>query len=170
MKHEAVQNYYGEVLQGSSDLQTNACCTPDDMPDHLKKILSRVHDEVLTRYYGCGLIAPLDLEGMSILDPTKAKGLVYFSDADNVRSWQHAVEGSGKGKYFGGLDEGPVVAISKPGAGKAAFIGDQTTKTGVYAFGYENNGFMIIPPAALIVVGIIIWVQRSRNRALIEEN
>jgi len=68
MKHESVQNYYGEVLQSSADLQTNACCTPDDMPDHLKRILSKLHDEVLTRYYGCGLIAPLDLEGMSILD------------------------------------------------------------------------------------------------------
>ncbi|GLU42492.1 NADH:ubiquinone reductase (Na(+)-transporting) subunit D [Allomuricauda sp. NBRC 101325] len=48
-------------------------------------------------------------------------------------------------------------------------LGDPVTKTGLYAIGYENNGFMIIPPAALIVVGIIIWVQRSRNRALIEE-
>lgn len=49
-------------------------------------------------------------------------------------------------------------------------LGDPIAKTGVYATGYENNGFMILPPAALIVVGIIIWVQRSRNRALIEEN
>lgn len=49
-------------------------------------------------------------------------------------------------------------------------FGDPVTKTGLYSTGYENNGFMIIPPAALIVVGIIIWVQRSRNRALIEEN
>ena len=49
-------------------------------------------------------------------------------------------------------------------------LGDPIAKTGLYAIGYENNGFMIIPPAALIVVGIIIWVQRSRNPALIEEN
>lgn len=49
-------------------------------------------------------------------------------------------------------------------------LGDPIEKTGLYATGYENNGFMIIPPAALIVVGIIIWVQRSRNPALIEEN
>lgn len=49
-------------------------------------------------------------------------------------------------------------------------LGDPIAKTGLYALGYENNGFMIIPPAALIVVGIIIWVQRSRNPALIEEN
>lgn len=48
-------------------------------------------------------------------------------------------------------------------------LGDPVTKTGLYAMGYENNGFMIIPPAALIVIGIIIWVQRSRNRTLIEE-
>ena len=49
-------------------------------------------------------------------------------------------------------------------------LGNPIAKTGLYATGYENNGFMIIPPAALIVVGIIIWVQRSRNRALIEDN
>ena len=49
-------------------------------------------------------------------------------------------------------------------------LGDPVTKTGLYATGYENNGFMIIPPAALIVVGLIIWVQRSKNPALIEEN
>ncbi|MBL6611710.1 MAG: NADH:ubiquinone reductase (Na(+)-transporting) subunit D [Flavobacteriaceae bacterium] len=50
-----------------------------------------------------------------------------------------------------------------------AVLGDPIAKTGLYAYGYENNGFMIIPPAALIVVGIIIWVQRSRNPQLIEE-
>lgn len=48
-------------------------------------------------------------------------------------------------------------------------LGDPISKTGLYAIGYENNGFMLISPMALIVVGIIIWVQRSRNRALIEE-
>ncbi len=48
-------------------------------------------------------------------------------------------------------------------------LGDPIEKTGVYAFGYENNGFMLLAPMALIVVGIIIWVQRSRNEALIED-
>ncbi|TCI94324.1 NADH:ubiquinone reductase (Na(+)-transporting) subunit D [Tenacibaculum sp. M341] len=48
-------------------------------------------------------------------------------------------------------------------------LGDSVEKTGLYALGYENNGFMIMPPMALIVVGIIIWVQRSRNTALIED-
>lgn len=37
-----------------------------------------------------------------------------------------------------------------------------------YDWGYVNNGFMILPPMALIVLGIIIWVQRSRNKELIE--
>ena len=54
MKHESVQNYYGEVLQGSDDLQTNACCTPDAMPDHVKKILGQIHDEVLTNITAAG--------------------------------------------------------------------------------------------------------------------
>mgnify|MGYP003672634500 CR=1 FL=1 len=48
-------------------------------------------------------------------------------------------------------------------------LGDPIEKTGVYAFGYENNGFMLMPPMALIIVGLIIWVQRSRNKALIED-
>ncbi|MCB0396255.1 MAG: NADH:ubiquinone reductase (Na(+)-transporting) subunit D [Flavobacteriales bacterium] len=37
------------------------------------------------------------------------------------------------------------------------------------AHGYMNNNLMILPPMALIIVGIIIWVQRSRNTKLIEE-
>ena len=49
-------------------------------------------------------------------------------------------------------------------------LGDPIAKSGLYGLGYENNGFMLLSPMALIVVGIIIWVQRSRNKALIEEN
>jgi len=41
-------------------------------------------------------------------------------------------------------------------------------KLGFYNFGYEDNGFMILPPMALITVGLIIWFQRSRNKSLIE--
>ncbi len=40
--------------------------------------------------------------------------------------------------------------------------------TGLYSFGYENNGFMLLSPMALIAVGIYIWIQRSGNRKLIE--
>ncbi|NER09300.1 Na+-transporting NADH:ubiquinone oxidoreductase subunit D [Muriicola jejuensis] len=49
-------------------------------------------------------------------------------------------------------------------------LGNPIEKTGLYAMGYENNGFMLLSPMALIVVGILIWFQRSRNPALIEEN
>ncbi len=38
----------------------------------------------------------------------------------------------------------------------------------VYEMGYQNNGLMILPPMALIVVGIIIWVQRAKTPELIE--
>ena len=48
-------------------------------------------------------------------------------------------------------------------------LGDPIEKTGLYSMGYENNGFMLLSPMALIVVGIIIWVQRSKNNALIED-
>jgi Na+-transporting NADH:ubiquinone oxidoreductase subunit D len=43
-------------------------------------------------------------------------------------------------------------------------------KLGVYSIGYENNGMMILPPMALIVVGFIIWFQRSRDKSLIEKS
>ena len=49
-------------------------------------------------------------------------------------------------------------------------LGDPIKKTGLYALGYENNGFMLLAPMALIVYGIIIWIQRSRNTSLIEES
>jgi Na+-transporting NADH:ubiquinone oxidoreductase subunit D len=42
-------------------------------------------------------------------------------------------------------------------------------KLGIFTTGYKNNGLMILPPMALITVGIIIWIQRARNKKLIEE-
>jgi arsenite methyltransferase len=68
MKHEQIKDYYGKVLHGSDDLQTNACCTDTDLPDYIKSALSKVHDEVMARYYGCGLVNPAELKGMRILD------------------------------------------------------------------------------------------------------
>lgn len=48
-------------------------------------------------------------------------------------------------------------------------LGDPIAKTGLYALGYENNGFMLLSPMALITLGIIIWIQRSKNKKLIED-
>ena len=42
-------------------------------------------------------------------------------------------------------------------------------KLGLYGIGYENNGLMIMPPMALILVGIIIWIHRTRNKDLCEQ-
>ncbi len=41
-------------------------------------------------------------------------------------------------------------------------------KLGIYEMGYQNNGMLIIPPGALFIIGIIIWIQRSRNKKLID--
>ena len=49
-------------------------------------------------------------------------------------------------------------------------FGDYIEGDGLYSLGYVNNNMMILPPMALIIVGIIIWVQRSRNKALIEDH
>lgn len=49
-------------------------------------------------------------------------------------------------------------------------LGDPIEKTGLYSIGYENNGFMLLSPMALIVVGIIIWIQRTRNKELVEDH
>ena len=65
---QQVQDYYGQTLQQSSDLQTNACCTGAEPPQFLKTILARIHDQVMAKYYGCGLILPEALEGRTILD------------------------------------------------------------------------------------------------------
>ncbi len=42
-------------------------------------------------------------------------------------------------------------------------------KIGLFKIGYENNGLMIMPPMALILVGIIIWIHRTRNKDLQEQ-
>ncbi|MEE9447246.1 MAG: methyltransferase domain-containing protein [Arenicellales bacterium] len=69
-----VKEYYGEFLQSSEDLKTNACCTPGGTPDFLKTAMANIHDEVAAKYYGCGLVAPEELKGMRILDLGSGSG------------------------------------------------------------------------------------------------
>ncbi|MDQ9172106.1 methyltransferase domain-containing protein [Oxalobacteraceae bacterium R-40] len=68
MMHDIVQQYYGQTLQHSGDLKTSACCDISQVPGWLKPLLSRIHPEVLSRYYGCGLVCPPLLEGLRMLD------------------------------------------------------------------------------------------------------
>jgi SAM-dependent methyltransferase len=66
--HEVVQDYYGKQLQSTADLKTTACCDISSLPDWLKPLLGRIHPDVLSRYYGCGLVCPSLLEGCRVLD------------------------------------------------------------------------------------------------------
>ncbi len=66
--HDIVQDYYGRQLQHTDDLKTSACCDISQMPAWLKPLLARIHPEVLSRYYGCGLVCPPLLEGCRVLD------------------------------------------------------------------------------------------------------
>lgn len=69
-----VREYYGRTLKSSADLKTNACCSPAALPARVREALGRVHEEVVARYYGCGLTIPTGLEGLSILDLGSGSG------------------------------------------------------------------------------------------------
>ncbi len=63
-----VREYYGKELQSSADLKTNVCCTVADYPHSIKSALAKIHDEVVTKYYGCGLTIPSHIAGLNVLD------------------------------------------------------------------------------------------------------
>ena len=67
-KYDTVKQYYGEVIQKTLDLKTDACCTADSVPDHIKKILPLIENEIKSKYYGCGSPIPLCIVGLKILD------------------------------------------------------------------------------------------------------
>ncbi|MEM1132778.1 MAG: methyltransferase domain-containing protein [Pseudomonadota bacterium] len=74
MNIENSREYYGQVLGGSDDLKTDACVTAERPPEAIIRALANVHEEVKSRYYGCGLIAPQQLEGARILDLGSGSG------------------------------------------------------------------------------------------------
>jgi ubiquinone/menaquinone biosynthesis C-methylase UbiE len=63
-----IRNYYGSVLNSSSDLKTGACCSIDAMPAYLRGLLDDVHPAIKSRFYGCGSPLPPALGGMTVLD------------------------------------------------------------------------------------------------------
>lgn len=63
-----VKKYYGEILQSSKDLKTNACCGAGVLPPHLKEIVAQIHPEILEKFYGCGVPIPPLLQGRTVLD------------------------------------------------------------------------------------------------------
>jgi SAM-dependent methyltransferase len=74
MNLDNARHYYGEVLQGSSDLLTDACTMADVPPRHVLSALGNVHPEVKARYFGCGLVAPAAIRGARILDLGSGSG------------------------------------------------------------------------------------------------
>ena len=65
---ENSQSYYGQVLTGTSDLRTSACCTAEAPAPDIRTALANVHEDVRSRYYGCGFVAPQAIAGAHILD------------------------------------------------------------------------------------------------------
>lgn len=77
------------------------------------------------------------------------------------------IDGIGNGLGYGLILI--IVAFFRELLGSGKIWGFKVIPDVVYDLGYVNNGLMILPPMALITVGIIIWVQRSRNTKLIEK-
>ncbi|MFA9391667.1 MAG: NADH:ubiquinone reductase (Na(+)-transporting) subunit D [Prolixibacteraceae bacterium] len=62
-----------------------------------------------------------------------------------------------------------IVSFLRELLGSGSVLGFQVVPQGFYDFGYANNGLMVLSPMALITVGIIIWVHRTKKRELIED-
>ena len=92
-----------------------------------------------------------------------------FAMANKV--WPSFLDGIGNAWGYGWILI--VVAFFRELLGSGTIWGFQVIPSGWYVENggfYSNNGMMILPPMALITVGVIIWVQRKRNTDLIEEN
>ncbi|HOF20393.1 MAG TPA: NADH:ubiquinone reductase (Na(+)-transporting) subunit D [Bacteroidales bacterium] len=84
------------------------------------------------------------------------------------RPWPSFLDGLGNGAGYGLILV--IVAFFRELLGSGTIFGYPVMeKIGIYTTGYENNGMFILPPMALILVGLIIWAQRSKDRSLIEE-
>lgn len=82
--------------------------------------------------------------------------------------WKSFLDGIGNAAGYGFILI--VVAFFRELLGSGKLLGFQVVPDVLYEMGYENNGLMLLSPMALITVGILIWIQRARNRSLIEKN
>ena len=74
MQLDVVKDYYGKGLKSTKDLKTSACCDCESLPAHLEPLLANVHEEVSSKYYGCGVVAPAALRGRRVLDLGSGSG------------------------------------------------------------------------------------------------
>ena len=84
------------------------------------------------------------------------------------KPWPSFLDGIGNGLGYGLILI--VIAFFRELLGSGSIYGFNLIPEQFYELGYKNNGLMILPPMALIVVGVIIWVQRYYTRDLIEKN
>ena len=82
--------------------------------------------------------------------------------------WKSFLDGIGNAFGYGFILI--LVAFFRELLGSGKLMGVQVIPDFIYEMGYVDNGLMLLSPMALITVGLIIWVQRSRNSKLIEEN
>lgn len=82
------------------------------------------------------------------------------------KPWPSFLDGIGNGIGYGIILI--MVSAVRELLGSGKLMGFQVVPDSFYEMGYSNNGLAILPPMALIVVGIIIWIQRSKNPKLIE--
>ena len=82
------------------------------------------------------------------------------------KPWPSFLDGIGNGLGYGLILV--IVSMVRELFGSGELMGMRVIPESIYKMGYFNNGLVIMPPMALIVVGIIIWIQRSRNKKLIE--
>lgn len=80
--------------------------------------------------------------------------------------WPSFLDGVGNG--FGYAIILAVVGFFRELLGSGTLFGVQVVPQWCYDHGYVNNGLMILPPMALILVAVIIWIHRSRNKDLQE--
>jgi len=83
------------------------------------------------------------------------------------KPWQSFLDGIGNGAGYAMILI--IVSFFRELFGSGTLWGYKVIPQAFYDAGYSNNGMMIMPPMALILVGIIIWVQRSKNLDLIEK-
>jgi len=84
------------------------------------------------------------------------------------KPWPSFLDGIGNAAGYGIILI--IVAFFRELLGSGTIWGYKVIPAAFYDAGYVNNGLMILPPMALITVGIIIWIQRGFNRKLIEKN
>ena len=82
------------------------------------------------------------------------------------KPWPSFLDGIGNAAGYGAVLL--TVGFFRELLGSGTLFGYQVIPNFLYNIGYVNNGFMILPPMALIVVGVIIWIQRYKNPELVD--